>query len=498
VNQLRINSAANVAGRVVTAILWVVATPFVFHRMGAERFGIWSLFFTFNAYLISLDLGVGRTMLRYIATQRPTGSRRALARTIRWGFWAAIGLGLIWGLGLELSRFWIAKGFHVPVSLLHETYDALLVFAVGVVILFPAQALTASLQGFERIDLSNVCVVSGVLAHVLLLCVAVSTGWGLPGAALAGVASQLVSGVMAFIFLRRCTRAAPEEGLAHGPHWREMVQFSAALQLLGMLIVLQIQSGRLVLGLLGNLKMVADYELSFRVASGLAGIPLFLRDPYIPAVSRQWDGKDPETVRPMLTSSSWWVYMSSALMLGLLWLTADDLTRVWLGPGHEGIATLMRWWVLVYVGNLAYAPGVAIARGMGIPKYEIVSYAAALVTSVGLAVLWVPRYATTGAVAAVAISYVVGTIVFCIPFHRPGWHFPFRQWFLRDFVPPVLAGWLATLTCGALFAAPFIAGHLPPVGFVRGSLIGLVFLGVLGLYILVARTLALRRPLASS
>ena len=70
---LRRNAIANLGGRVATAVLWLVATPFVLSKLGAERFGIWSLFFAFNAYLASFDLGVGHTMLRFIAAQRPSG-----------------------------------------------------------------------------------------------------------------------------------------------------------------------------------------------------------------------------------------------------------------------------------------------------------------------------------------------------------------------------------------------------------------------------------------
>jgi len=92
---LRRNAIANILGRVGTATLWIAVTPHVLAKLGAERFGIWSLFFAFNTYLLSFDLGVGGTLMRFLAAQRPTGDRPALMRTLRWGLVVALGLGLI-------------------------------------------------------------------------------------------------------------------------------------------------------------------------------------------------------------------------------------------------------------------------------------------------------------------------------------------------------------------------------------------------------------------
>jgi Na+-driven multidrug efflux pump len=228
---LRRNAIANLVGRLVTAILWIGATPFLLAQLGYERFGIWSLFFAFNAYLLWLDLGVGSTMLRFIAAQRPLRGRQALVKTLHWGLWAAVGLGLVWMVAVELSRGWIAGVFHVPPGMMPEALDALLIFGIGVLLIFPAQALMASLKGFERIDLSNLCMALGVGVHVLFLYINLSAGLGLRGAAWAGVAGQVVAGSLAFIMVRsELLKVSPHER-GTGPTWRELVHFSAALQL---------------------------------------------------------------------------------------------------------------------------------------------------------------------------------------------------------------------------------------------------------------------------
>lgn len=462
-------------GRAATALLWIPITPFVLSRLGAERFGMWSLFFAFSSYLLSLDLGIGATMTRFIAAQRPSDGRRALVRTLRWGLWVALAQGLAWGAAIVLARGWIASAFHVPTPIRPEALDALVIFAIGVVLLFPAQVLMASLQGFERLDLSNLCWAISVMSHVAALFVGLSLGGGLQSVALAGVIAQAVAGLLAAGLLRGQLREVAEGGQGRGPTWRDLMHFSTALWLLGLLGVLQLQAGRMVLGMLGNLTMVAEYELGFRVANTIAGIPILMLSAVIPTASRVWESEGRSAIISLFLSASRWVYAHAALALGALWLLAPDVVRVWLGPGHERIADLIRLWVIGYAASLAYAPGTFIARGMGRPWFEVWSYVPAVFLNLALAIAWVPTYGTAGALAAVGASFGVGFVVFVATFHR-GCDIPFAPWFRGELVPRIFAGVLAVVLGAVAIGVKPLAGWLPAPGWTHGAVVLLVYL----------------------
>ena len=449
-------------------------TPFVLSRLGTERFGIWALFFAFNGYLLSLDLGMGSTLIRYLASQRPQQNRRVLLRTLRGGILAAILLGSLWAVLIVLMRGWITTAFHVPSDTTREALAALLVFALGVLLMFPAQATLASLQGFERLDLSNLSLILGVTAQTIVLFAGLRDGGGLVMAATAGVVGQAVAGLTSAVMLQRQLRAIPRGEPVKGPAWREMMSFGAAFQFLGVLMVLQSQSGRIVLGLLGNLSMVAQYELAFRVANAVYNIPVLMQSAMVPTVARVSASEGWGAVTALFTTASRWIYLQTALMLGLLWVLAPDVVRVWLGPGHEPVGNMIRLWVVAYVLGLAYSPGVAIARGMGKPSIEIRCYAAGFVTSVLLAVLWVPRYGAAGAIAAGVGSFAVGFVVF-FTFFRRRLDVPLGPWFVRELVPRAVAGTLAVVITSALITAHPVAALLPPPGMMHAIIATLLF-----------------------
>lgn len=476
---IRRNAVANLAGRVATAVLWVAVTPFVLALLGPERFGIWALFFAFTAYLSAFDLGIGNTMIQFIAVERAAGDRRGVERTLGKGLRLSLALGMVWAVVVVAARGTLTEAFHVPAPLIPETLEALLVLAVGSLLLQPVQVLTGSLQGFERLDLSNTCVFAGVAAHVTALYLGLAGGGGLREVAMAGVVGQLVTGLLASVLLRTQLARVPSLTQSMGTSWRELLHFGAALQLTNVLAVLQVQSGKIILGLLGTLAMVTDYELGLRVASGVAGLPLLILGTVAPTVTRTWISDGPAAVGALFTSTLRWLYTLSVIALGLLWLIAPDVTRVWLGPGHDRIAMLIRLWVLSYGMNLAWSLGAAFARSVGKPWIEVGSLAMSLVTNIALGLWCVPRYGTVGAVAVLALSYGAGFLTFAATSPRAG--IPFGPWITRELAPRVLLAAGTVALSAGLLAAGRVSGVLPPPGLIHGVIAGLLFLALFAL-----------------
>ena len=471
---LRRNYAANLIGRVATALLWIAITPYVLHRLGAERFGVWALFFAVGGYLTTFDLGIGDTMIRFIAVERVSGDRRGLERTLGRGFRLALGLGVCWALLVILTRSWIAQAFHVPAAMRTETLGALLVFAIGVLFMLPVQVLTGSLRGFERLDLANICTILGVLAHVSALFLGLSAGGGLRAVAAAGVIGQAVTGMLAAILLRREMARVRGGAASAGPSWRDLLDFGAALQITNSLAIVQLQIGKIILGLLGNLTMVADYELAFRVASGVAGLPVLMLGAAVPTATRVWESEGGSALSSLFTSILRWLYTQSVVTLGALWILAPDLTRLWLGPGHERVAGMIRLWTIGYAVNLAWSLGAAIARGIGKPWIEVWSLAASVLVNAALALWAIPRFGTSGAVSALAISYVAGFVTFVFLSRRS--RLPFGPWMSRELVPRAAASVATVGACAWLLDAASRKVLLPPLGWAHGAIAGALFL----------------------
>ena len=133
---------ANIAGRGVSVLLWVVVTPFALHRLGNERFGIWSLFFVLSGYVATLDLGMSAGVSRFVAMSAARGDDRLDARrVILRSLLLSAGLGLVWALACVVSRGLFVRVFHVPAAWIPEVGASLAIFAGSLLVFSIAQVL---------------------------------------------------------------------------------------------------------------------------------------------------------------------------------------------------------------------------------------------------------------------------------------------------------------------------------------------------------------------
>src|SRR6185295_12110146 len=114
---------------------------------------------------------------------------------------------------------------HVPASLAPEVSTSLAVFALSMFAFSMTQVLNGALIGFQRLDLSNLCFLSGLTLHTTILVLALWQGFGLVGAAAAAVSGHLVSGAIAAVLARRELRHVPRRGAELHVTWRELLQF---------------------------------------------------------------------------------------------------------------------------------------------------------------------------------------------------------------------------------------------------------------------------------
>src|SRR5262249_51885884 len=153
----------------VSALLWLVVTPYALSRLGPERFAVWSLFFVFGGYLASLDLGMTNGVARYTALAVARGDHRSLISTLRRALLLRGLIGLAWFVVVIVGRGALVEAFHVPAPLRAEVSRSLIVFGFAMFAFAVTQVLNGALNGFQRLDLSNACFLSGLTLHTLVL-----------------------------------------------------------------------------------------------------------------------------------------------------------------------------------------------------------------------------------------------------------------------------------------------------------------------------------------
>ena len=419
---LRRNAIANVAGRSASVLLWVVLTPLVLARLGQERFAVWSLFLGLGGNVASLDLGMASGVARYVALATARGDRANLLLVLRRSLVLSAGIGLLWCIACMAGRDLLVGMFHVPPLLQPEVSRSLMLFAVSMFIYSVTQVLHGALTGFQRLDLANLCYLSGLALHATVLIAGISSGAGLLSVAAAAVGGHALSGLLAAFLVRRSIRELPGGGARERVTWKEILHFGGSVQGTAAGSVGQQQAWNYLLGILGELKWVTQFSLGFRVANAVWSLPSLIQGAVIPAAAHASADGDRDRVRIVYDWACRWIFALGGFVLAGLWLTAPALLVLWLGPQHAdplgGSVAVTRLLAIAFGIATVSGPATAVARGGGWPLLETWNFAIAQGINVLLSLWLIPRFGPSGAAAAMGISYGLAGAWLIVTLHR--------------------------------------------------------------------------------
>src|SRR5262249_42271798 len=184
--------------------------------------------------------------------------------------------------------------------------------------------LLGALMGFQRLDLSNACFLSGLVCHTLVLVTGLAFGFGLISAACAAISGHLVSGTLAFRFARGLLRSMPDREPPGRVSWRELLGFGGAVQAPAACAVGQQQVGQVLVSHLGQLAWVTPFSLGFRVANAVWSLPTLMQGAVIPAAAHASAGGSGR-IRGIYDWACRWIFALAGFVLAGLWLVAPAL-----------------------------------------------------------------------------------------------------------------------------------------------------------------------------
>ena len=153
---LRRNTLWNLAGSAVPLLAGAALIPYTLGRLGNEAFGVLTLIWGLIGYFSLFDLGVGRALTYQLSQLMAAGRRTEIGPTLRAGMLLTLlaglsGAGLVWVLAPGLAGHWLK----ISPALQHDSMQAFLIAALGVVPTTLASGLRGALEGLDRFSASG-------------------------------------------------------------------------------------------------------------------------------------------------------------------------------------------------------------------------------------------------------------------------------------------------------------------------------------------------------
>jgi O-antigen/teichoic acid export membrane protein len=257
--------------------------------------------------------------------------------------------------------------------------------------------------------------------------------------------------------------------------FKRLWHFGFKVQIAGFSEFINASLDKLLLGYFLNVKMVGFYELGSRIALTAGNLPSVLLPAVEPASSELDAAEDTRALNNLYTRGTKYLVLLTIPLALFVVSNALPIMHFWMGgPGYEKSALAIQILTIGYSFVLVNSIGRLMARGMGIPQFEMVSALIILGLNILLSVTLIILIGFTGALIGTSMSAATGSLYFMNRFHK---HIGRTiTSFLRGvYLKPVFAAifaFSASLAVGLLF-------HF--LGFSPSGRVGyLVYLGLKG------------------
>ena len=397
-----------------------VLTPYIVHKIGIERFGIWAIANTAIHFFLFLDLGIGSSFVKYIAEYNTKKDYKMINEVIN--------TGLIFSLFFCFCIFLIAillKNFVMTLlKFSAELYGDVLIAFLGVLAVFIINYIftvfKSTLYGLQRMDIVNIIFVIVSIPGTVGLIIFLSLGFGLKGL----IYNSIIVAFVTVLSYAVCAyRILPQMVIGlrfvNMKMFRKLWNFGFKVQIAGFSEFINRSLDKLLLGYFMNVTMVAFYQLGSRVASTACSIPSALLPAVEPASSELDAAEDTRALNNLYTrGTKYTVFLAFPLSLFLI-TNALPIMHLWMGgPGYEKSALAIQILTIGYTFVLVNSIGRLMARGMGVPQFEMVSALIILGLNILLSVVLIILFGFNGALIGSSVSAVIGSLYFMNRFHR--------------------------------------------------------------------------------
>ncbi len=402
----------NGLGRGLPIIVALFATPFLLHRLGVERWALFTLALSVAGSFSILDFGVSAALTRALA-ERVGTEREAEGAPLIVGALAVLLATSIAGaaLGWVFTPAIIDRLLNLPPALRDEAITAFRVLAAaGPLIIVNATlwGVLSAYQQFRAATLVNIPVsIFYYVGPMLALLISDSLVGVIVALAATRLAQAVVCGALAIRLvpgLARRPRLDP--GLLLG-----LLRIGVWVTVSNTLWPVMLYLDRFIVGAMLSLVAVSFYATPLDLVMRLMLVPMTVAAAMFPAVATSHHQR-PERAEALLRTGSLAtmaaVFPACLLAVG----AADEILTLWLGPDFAaGSATvLVIMGIGMFLNCVAVLPG-TLTDAIGRPDIGALILLAQVVVFPPVVVLLASRYGVQGAAAAWTLRAVLNCAV---------------------------------------------------------------------------------------
>jgi O-antigen/teichoic acid export membrane protein len=404
-------STSLIAGYLFSFLL----APIMISRLGLDAFGVWAVTGAFATYAGLLDLGIGRSLARFIAVFDAGDEKHRIDESIGLGLIATLLVGVLAAAVAALGAPFVSDKLGVL-----NTGEMRVVLLASVAIWTVNGidgVLTAVGIGLRNMIPPNVATTAGVTINFAFSIAALALSSSLVVYALANAAAGAVALLPACLAMRYVWRAPyvawPSRALV-----KEVLVFSLKNQVGWIAELINFQTDKVIIALLVDIRAAAVYEIASRVVLSVRGVAALTVSAMIPTTAARIVEEGRGVIGEMYRV---YTLRTCAIAFPLYAFTAvasPFLLIAWLKTAPGDAELLVPFLTLAYFVNVTTGVGSTITIGAGHPGVASANALLIAAMNVAFTVALAPLLGLWGVVGGTFLAVTVGSLIFNARFLR--------------------------------------------------------------------------------
>lgn len=336
-------------GYVLPLLAALATIPLMTLKLGVDLYGLYVICISLIGFMALVDLGIGQTVVKYVASYEATGQREKVKPMLDVALLIYLCIGVVSVIGLYFAAPWLAQGLYDDSGKQALAQEVLRMTALPLLLSYLNQFFLNVCKAYHRFDLPAIIHNAGNLGGIVLGALLLLLGYSLREVIIGYVFIQLAAFSAGYL---ACHQVLPDT-IRPFPAFdqkifREIMTFSAYTFVGNFVGSLVSRADKLLIGILVGTEAVTYYQIPFTIAQMANGIIHTLAHITFPRFSEMFSLQDRQGLLRLYRMSNHVVFLLTTVIAVLLITVGGDFLALWISPEFAQKATLPLQIMAVY------------------------------------------------------------------------------------------------------------------------------------------------------
>lgn len=413
-NEIKLGAFLSYVIVVLNSLVGILFTPFLIRTLGQAEYGLYQLIYSFAAYLIVLDFGVGNTATRFLVKYRARNDLKGAQNYTAMSIMISLALSLTaFAIGLILF-FNIETIFSGSLSSLELDKAKILfvIMLVNVSISLFQNSFNGIITAYEKFIYANSLKISRIIIRVVVITILLLLGFDSIALVVTDLMIVLLSLICDLVYYKNVIRIKIKLYKWEKAVFGQTFIFSAFIFL--EVIVNQVNGNvdKFILGIMTNTSIVAVYSIAMQIFIIYNSFSTALSSVFLPRATKMVvAGASGEQLTDLIVVPGRYQFMILGAALSGFILYGREFITLWVGKEYLGA-----WLAAVIVMTPTTVPlmqnvTLSVIKAKNKHYFRAVVLAVIAACNVLLTVSLVNLLSYVGAAISTACAITIGNIV---------------------------------------------------------------------------------------